>query len=78
MSEFRDVIWLWPDDPNWHAIGLEIEGGVRYVRQPESKSMAELGKRGGQSTSKKKRKATQKNLEKARKMRWPKKGQYKI
>ncbi len=29
-----DVIWLWPEDSEWHAIGLEIEGAVRYVRRP--------------------------------------------
>lgn len=38
------------------------------------KVMQELGRRGGQSTSKKKRDATKKSLELARKARWPKKG----
>lgn len=38
-----------------------------------SKVMQELGRRGGQSTSKKKRDATKKSLAKARAKRWPKK-----
>lgn len=38
------------------------------------KVMQELGRRGGSATSKKKRDATKKSLEKARKARWPKKG----
>jgi hypothetical protein len=37
------------------------------------KVMQELGRRGGKATSKKKRAATKKSLEKARAARWPKK-----
>jgi hypothetical protein len=37
------------------------------------KVMQELGRRGGKATSKKKRTATKKSLEKARAVRWPKK-----
>ena len=37
------------------------------------KVMQELGRRGGQATSKKKRDAVKKSLEKARESRWPKK-----
>lgn len=37
------------------------------------KVMQELGRRGGQKSSKKKRDATKKSLAKARKSRWPKK-----
>jgi hypothetical protein len=37
------------------------------------KVMQELGRRGGKATSKKKRAAAKKSLEKARAARWPKK-----
>jgi len=37
------------------------------------KVMQELGRRGGKATSKKKRAASKKSLEKARAARWPKK-----
>ena len=28
----REVIWLWPNDDLWHAVGLEHDGDVKYVR----------------------------------------------
>ena len=52
---------------------------MRLKMKPETikKVMQELGRRGGKSTSKKKRKASQESLAKARAARWPKKSESK-